>query len=281
MNKNILIAFLVVVVLAGGVYAALRYSSSTTPADSADGTQDGTQDDATDSTFTYLTSAEDATAFCDGANMDSEGYRATLTMKKTGTIAKANPTTAEIIRATIDAATTGMCHKVMSQTTFTEKDGVVTIAPIDAWAGMSIVMCSCKPIVEANILQIPGMKSVVWSDGSATESADIILDSPLPNATVKNPILLTGKARGSWFFEATFPMYLLDSHGNKLGQGVATAQGDWMTNDYVPFTATITFTADPLIVGDEGMLVLAKDNPSGLPENDDALKVPVIIGIGK
>lgn len=212
--------------------------------------------------------------------MDSAGYRASLTVAHTGTIAKANPTTEEIIRATIDAATTGMCHTVMSQTSITEKNGVVTIAPIDAWAGVSITMCSCKPQVEVNILQIPGMKKVIWSEGgSADEHANIIiLDSPLPRATVSSPLLIAGEARGTWFFEASFPVYLLDSHGNTLAQGVAQAQGDWMTNNFVPFKVMLTFTVDPQIVGDAGTLVLQKDNPSGLQENDDALIVPVIIG---
>ncbi len=63
-----------------------------------------------------------------------------------------------------------------------------------------------------------------------------------------------------------------------LGQGIATAQGDWMTTDFVPFKATINYTADPQIIGDAGTLVLKKDNPSGLHENDDSLSVPVIIG---
>lgn len=106
----------------------------------------------------------------------------------------------------------------------------------------------------------------------------ITLDSPLPYATVNNPLLITGQARGSWFFEASFPVYLLDSHGNMLGQGVAQAQDDWMTNDFVPFETTITFTADPQIAGDAGTLILQKDNPSGLHEDSEAVRVPVIIG---
>lgn len=106
----------------------------------------------------------------------------------------------------------------------------------------------------------------------------VIVTAPLPHATVYSPLLITGEARGSWFFEASFPVYLLDSHGNALGQGVAQAQGDWMTTAFVPFTATLVFTADPQILGDEGMLVLQKDNPSGLHENDDELRISVIIG---
>lgn len=231
-----------------------------------------------DYTFTYLTSSEETTAYCDGANMDSEGYRATLTVQHTGTLSPSSPTTLEIIRATIDAATTGMCHTAMSEATFTEKEGVVTISPIDAWAGVSIAMCSCKPQVEVNLLQIPGIKQVIWSSDVESDSDTITLTSPLPNTTVHNPLLITGKARGSWFFEASFPIHLLDAHGNILGQGVAQAQSDWMTSDFVPFTATIIFNADSQIIGDAGTLVLEKDNPSGLHENDRALSVPVIIG---
>lgn len=272
MNKAIAIVLGSILVLGACLYGAFLYyaANNVAPQDMP----------VTESTFTYLTSTSETTAFCDGDNMDSEGYRASLTVAHTGTIAKANPTAEEMIRAAINAATTGTCHTVMNQTSITEKDGVVAIAPIDAWAGVSITMCSCKPQVEVNILQIPGMEKVVWSEGGSIEehSDIIILDSPAPRATVKSPLLIAGEARGTWFFEASFPVYLLDSSGNTLGQGVAQAQSDWMTENFVPFKATITFTVDPQIVGDTGTLVLQKDNPSGLQENDDALKVPVIIG---
>lgn len=272
MNKTIGIVLGSILVLGACLYGAFLYYAPVTT--------DPQDVPATGYNFTYLTSSSETTAYCDGDNMDSAGYRASLVVKHTGNIPKMNPTTEEIIRATVDAVTTGMCHTVMSQTTITEKDGVVTIAPIDAWSGVSITMCSCKPQVEANILQIPGMKSVIWSEGGSVDdhSDIIILDSPLSRATVSSPLLIAGEARGSWFFEASFPVYLVDSHGNMLGQGIAQAQGDWMTSNFVPFKATITFTADPQIIGDTGTLILKKDNPSGLPENDDALRVPVIIG---
>ncbi len=262
MNKRIVAAFALLVVGGGCLYGVSAYYAS----------------NLTDYAFTYLTSPSKTTAYCDGANMDSEGYRASLTVVHTGTIPKPDPTVEEIIRATIDASTTGMCHTVMGQTSFTESNGTVTIAPIDAWAGVSITMCSCKPQVEQSVLRISGIKAVVWSDGSGETGSDVTVESPLPNATVGSPLRVAGTARGSWFFEASFPVYLLDAHGNTLGQGVAQANGDWMTTDFVPFEATITFVADPLIVGDAGTLVLQKDNPSGLHENDDAFRIPVVIG---
>jgi len=269
MGKSLLIAFGVLVVLVGGLYAASLYAPAPT----------GPQEiPASDYTFTYLTSAEETTAYCDGDIMDSEGYRASLTGVKTGTIAKSHPTTEEIIRATIDAATTGMCHTAMSQATFTEENGIISISPIDAWAGISISMCSCTPQVEENLLQIAGITQVIWSQNIKEQTDDVVLYTPSRNANISSPLTISGKARGSWFFEASFPISLLDSEGNILGQGIAQAQGDWMTSDYVPFTATITFTADSQITNTVGTLVLQKDNPSGLPEHDDSLRVPVIIG---
>ena len=76
MNKNILMALAGIIVLGGCVYGALLYSSprngSPTP------TPNPQPSTSTDYTFTYLTSAQETTAFCDGANMDSDGYRAPL-----------------------------------------------------------------------------------------------------------------------------------------------------------------------------------------------------------
>lgn len=100
----------------------------------------------------------------------------------------------------------------------------------------------------------------------------IELRTPLPDAIIQSPLTLEGRARGSWFFEASFPVYLLDAGGDTIAVIPATAQGEWMTREFVPFKATLTFTppASPT-----GTLVLAKDNPSGLPEHAAELRVPI------
>jgi hypothetical protein len=100
----------------------------------------------------------------------------------------------------------------------------------------------------------------------------ITVSSPLPGATITSPLIITGRARGTWYFEASFPVILKDAAGNILAQTPAQAQGDWMTADYVPFAATLQFTAP---AGGQGTLILKKDNPSGQPENDDELSIPV------
>lgn len=94
-----------------------------------------------------------------------------------------------------------------------------------------------------------------------------------PNQKITSPVKIEGVARGVWFFEASFPISVLDSNGVVLGQGIATAKSEWMTENFVPFEANITFTKSKT---DTGQIVLRKDNPSGLPEFDDALIIPIV-----
>lgn len=103
----------------------------------------------------------------------------------------------------------------------------------------------------------------------------IVVDSLAANDAIASPLTITGQARGNWYFEASFPVRLLDAAGNELAIGIAQAQGDWMTTEFVPFTVTLTFT-EPAT--GTGTLVLQKDNPSGLPENDNQLEIPVTFG---
>ena len=100
---------------------------------------------------------------------------------------------------------------------------------------------------------------------------NVTINSPKVNALVSSPLTVTGEASG-WYFEGSFPVTLLDANGKILVQFYATAQGDWMTSDFVPFISKLTF---PKPTTDTGTLVLIKDNPSGLPENDESVSIPV------
>lgn len=97
-------------------------------------------------------------------------------------------------------------------------------------------------------------------------------DTPLPNETVKSPLLVSGIARGVWFFEGSFPVRLFDDEGREIAAGIARAEGEWMTTEFVPFRATLNFEKPSTETGE---LVLEKDNPSGLPEHDDKLVIPI------
>lgn len=119
----------------------------------------------------------------------------------------------------------------------------------------------------------PEGKAFFENIGNEMEKADLIeISNPRPNQVIKSPLVIEGRARGNWFFEASFPVYLLDGNGKKIGQAVAQAQGDWMTTDFVPFKATLEFAGETMATG---TLILQKDNPSGLPENADQLFVPI------
>ncbi len=85
---------------------------------------------------------------------------------------------------------------------------------------------------------------------------------------------VVGQAPGNWYFEASFPVQVRDEEGNVVGRAVAQAQGDWMTTGAVPFTASVTIDA---AYHGAANLILLKDNPSGLPEHDDAVEISIVI----
>jgi hypothetical protein len=118
---------------------------------------------------------------------------------------------------------------------------------------------------------------VTTAEETETTSEESVADqikvtNPQPNQMVESPLIIEGEARGTWFFEATFPVKLLDANGNVIAAHFAQAQDDWMTEDFIPFKAQIEFEKPAT---DTGVLILEKDNPSGLPENDAKLEIPV------
>lgn len=103
-----------------------------------------------------------------------------------------------------------------------------------------------------------------------TNSDQIKVINPQPNQVIQSPLIITGEARGTWYFEATFPLKLMDANGNEIATHYAQAEGEWMTEDFVPFKAELIFEKPST---DTGILILEKNNPSGLPENDDSIEI--------
>ncbi|BCX15766.1 MAG: hypothetical protein KatS3mg097_658 [Candidatus Parcubacteria bacterium] len=120
------------------------------------------------------------------------------------------------------------------------------------------------------------------SEKTIYKNDQIEIFSPKPNEKIKSPLKITGQARGNWFFEATFPIVLTDWNGKIIAESYAQAKGEWMTTDFVPFEAILNF--ETTVFSDtlenhfsrRGYLILQKNNPSGLPEHDNTLKIPVI-----
>lgn len=100
---------------------------------------------------------------------------------------------------------------------------------------------------------------------------DIIINSPQSDQIVSSPLFISGKAVGSWFFEASFPVQLVDLNGEIISSGIVQAKSDWMTSDFVDFEGTLDFYTD----SETGELIFKNDNPSGLPEKEITYSVPV------
>jgi hypothetical protein len=81
---------------------------------------------------------------------------------------------------------------------------------------------------------------------------------------ISNPLQINGEARGTWYFEASFPIKVYDVNDKLLGSVPAQAQSDWETENFVPFKALLYFATSTT---DSGTIVLEKDNPSGLSQN--------------
>lgn len=92
------------------------------------------------------------------------------------------------------------------------------------------------------------------------------------NQTVASPLKITGQTRGSWFFEASFPVSIRDASGKILDEKPAQATAEWMTTNFVPFEVTLSFVKPTTPTG---WLVFKKDNPSGLPEHDAEYHLPI------
>jgi len=144
----------------------------------------------------------------------------------------------------------------------------------------SFIECAAMgyPVAESYPRQCnsPSGGNFVEDIGNALDKIDLIqVMSPQPSDTISTPLIVIGEARGNWYFEASFPVSVVDAAGQTIGQGYAQAQGEWMTTDFVSFQSIpIEFTAQPS--GSMGKVILHKDNPSGLPENDDQLEIPIV-----
>lgn len=109
------------------------------------------------------------------------------------------------------------------------------------------------------------------ADGTAGDPR-IRVTSPSPNAVVSSPLTVRGEARGGWYFEADFPVRLVDEAGAEIAGSVARARGEWMTEEFVPFEVELPFE-EP--AAGAGLLVLDRANPSGLAENAARVAIPV------
>lgn len=151
------------------------------------------------------------------------------------------------------------------------KNGVIIANYADRAPGEPM---TARPSVGASKYLVLRNNTLV--DVSPAAKANLIEVNVRPGDIITSPLTVSGRARGTWYFEASFPVRLVDENGTNipLTPPYITADAEWMTTEFVPFADTLTFTAPSS--GTRGTLILQKDNPSGLPEHDDSLEIPVV-----
>lgn len=129
------------------------------------------------------------------------------------------------------------------------------------------------PVVEEPGIVVPAETKIVSEKG-----VEIFVTMPEPSMGVTSPLIFKGRAPGNWFFEANAGLTLTNWDGLIIAEGHVTADGEWMTTDYVPFTGTLDFTT-PFCQTEEyckrGTIIFKKDNPSGEPQFDDSAEMTI------
>jgi hypothetical protein len=146
-------------------------------------------------------------------------------------------------------------------------------------AGIAYIAIS-NPVPTATDNEPTDNTSPQDNPSTTTEPGDsstslIQVTSPQPEEVAGIPLELSGKARGYWFFEATAPVVVTNWDGLIIGEGYITADGDWMTEEYVPFSGTVSYSLPADSYSATGTIIFQRANPSGLPENDDAFEIRV------
>jgi len=110
------------------------------------------------------------------------------------------------------------------------------------------------------------------TENDPSRSADITVFLPKEGEGISSPVEVSGMAKGTWFFEGSFPVRVYDDKGALLGTGIAETTEPWMTENEISFFSKISFENPG---NGEGLIRLSKDNPSGLPEFDLSYDLPV------
>ncbi len=127
---------------------------------------------------------------------------------------------------------------------------------------------------EAEVRQI--LNALTITPVETGDLAPLSLNEPAADQTIELPLTVIGEAPGTWFFEGSFPLRLVDESGTELASGIAEADGDWMREEPVAFRGTLEATEGTAAAPAGAVqLILEKANPSGLPENAASRTVPL------
>ncbi len=126
-------------------------------------------------------------------------------------------------------------------------------------------------VVSATPTPILEQSKIIYNNATAD---NITVDLPFAGAVVGKDFIIKGRARGGWYFEASFPVSVIDKDGKVLFQGPAKALGDWMTTEFVSFSVNVKVPEK--YIGPAN-IILKKDNPSGDSARDASVTIPINI----
>lgn len=103
---------------------------------------------------------------------------------------------------------------------------------------------------------------------------ELVIKNLVANQAISSPLKLTGSAPGTWYFEGSFGVQVVDANGKILASVPAQAvdSDSWMTEGPVAFARTISFKTPTTPTG---FIVFSKDNPSDIRSLDESYKLPV------
>ncbi|MDQ3075805.1 MAG: Gmad2 immunoglobulin-like domain-containing protein [bacterium] len=135
------------------------------------------------------------------------------------------------------------------------------------------------PVVEVPIVEEPSKEepivTTIPNRPMSGNVADLVSFSIKPNTKVPKGILsYRGSIKGAYFFEANILINILDANKKLLKASNAMATTEWMTVEPVEFEGNISFAGLP---SGPAYFEIHNDNPSGLPENDKSVLIPIII----
>jgi hypothetical protein len=99
--------------------------------------------------------------------------------------------------------------------------------------------------------------------------------APTVGARVQSPLTVSGVAPGDWYFEAVFPLQLMDADGKVVAEAPARAQTDWTAPGDKAFTGELSFDVR---VETPAVVILQEDMPgeeAGAPPRE--VRVPVVL----
>lgn len=89
---------------------------------------------------------------------------------------------------------------------------------------------------------------------------------------IQSPLTITGKVPSGYAFENSFPVEITNNEHKIITTSPAHGtRGDWTSGQPLEFAVTLKFETN----AKEGYLVFKNDNPSGLPENEKKISIPV------